>query len=218
MLPYITRDEAQRPSLFGPSLEEALGPGLVLTSEDLDAEVLLNRLRRLIPAQGRALGPLDADQVDEIRSVLHPEVRIGWGATSDEIVRVMDREQERLARTLGDGHRLLQGVAGSGKTIVLVCRVRYLRARHPDWRVLVLCFNRVLADAFRAAIADDQVEVSTFHAWCTRQLKAAGAAGGLRAGRPRECGLGSNQRRRRYSEGVAPVHRRNARLKALTSE
>ena len=67
MLPYITRDEAQRPSLFAPSLEEALGPGLVLTSEDLDAEVLLNRLRRLIPARGRALGPLDADQVDEIR-------------------------------------------------------------------------------------------------------------------------------------------------------
>ena len=138
-----------RPSLFGPSLEEALGPGLVLTSEDLDAEVLLNRLRRLSPAQGRARGPLDADQVDEIRSVLHPEVRIGWGGMSDEIVRVMDREQERLARTLGEGHRLLRGVAGSGKTIVLVCRVRYLRARHPDWRVLVLCFNRVLADAFR---------------------------------------------------------------------
>jgi hypothetical protein len=174
VLPYLTREEAQRPSLFGPSLEEALGPGLVLTGEDLDPKALPNRLRGLIPAHGTALGPLDADQVDEIRSVLHPEVRIGWGATSEEIVRAMDREQERLARTLGDGHQLLRGVAGSGKTIVLVCRARHLRAQHPDWRVLVLCFNRVLADSLRAAIADDQVEVSTFHAWCTRQLKAAG--------------------------------------------
>ena len=59
---------------------------------------LLNRLRRLIPAQGRALGPLDADQIDEIRSVLHPEVRIGWDATSDEIVRVMDREKALRGR------------------------------------------------------------------------------------------------------------------------
>ncbi|MGH7300875.1 MAG: UvrD-helicase domain-containing protein [Candidatus Rokuibacteriota bacterium] len=173
VLPYLTREEAQRPSLFGPSLEEALGPGLVLTGEDLDPEALPNRLRGLIPAHGTASGPLDPDQVDEIRSVLHPEVRIGWGATSEEIVRVMDREQERLARTLGDGHRLLRGVAGSGKTIVLVCRARHLRAQHPAWRVLVVCFNRVLADALRAAIADDQVEVSTFHAWCTQQLKAA---------------------------------------------
>ena len=174
VLPYLTREEAQRPSLFGPSLEEALGPGLVLTGADLNPEVLLNRLRGLIPAHGTAHGPLDADQVDEIRSVLHPEVRIGWGATSEEIVRAMDREQERIARTLGDGHRLLRGVAGSGKTIVLVCRARHLRAQHPDWRILVVCFNRVLADSLRAAIADDQVEVSTFHAWCTRQLKAAG--------------------------------------------
>ena len=174
VLPYLTREEAQRPSLFGPSLEEALGLGLVLTGEDLNSEVLLNRLRGLIPAHGTAHGPLAADQVDEIRSVLHPEVRIGWGATSEEIVRAMDREQERIARTLGDGHRLLRGVAGSGKTIVLVCRARHLRAQHPDWRVLVVCFNRVLADSLRAAIADDQVEVSTFHAWCTRQLKAAG--------------------------------------------
>ena len=174
VLPYLTREEAQRPSLFGPSLEEALGLGLVLTGEDLNSEVLLNRLRGLIPAHGTAHGPLAADQVDEIRSVLHPEVRVGWGATSEEIVRAMDREQERIARTLGDGHRLLRGVAGSGKTIVLVCRARHLRAQHPDWRILVVCFNRVLADSLRAAIADDQVEVSTFHAWCTRQLKAAG--------------------------------------------
>jgi hypothetical protein len=174
VLPYVTREEAQRPSLFGPSLEEALGPELVLTAEDLmNSNALLNRLRGLIPVQGSTHGLLDADQVDEIRSVLHPEVRIGWGATNEEIVQVMDREQERLARTLGEGHQLLRGVAGSGKTIVLVCRVRHLRAEHPDWRVLVVCFNRVLADALRAAIADSQVEVSTFHAWCTRQLKAA---------------------------------------------
>ena len=174
ILPNLTREELQRPSLFGPSLEQALGPGLLLTGQDLTPEALPSRLRALIPGHGAARGPMDADQVDEIRSVLHPEIRIGWGATSEEIVRVMDREQERLARTLGDGHRLLRGVAGSGKTIVLICRARYLRDQHPDWRVLVVCFNRVLADSLQAAIGDDHVEVSTFHAWCTRKLKAAG--------------------------------------------
>ena len=182
VLPYLTREEVQQPSLFGPSLEEALGPGLVLTASDLAGETLLPRLRRLVPTRG-VRGSLDAEQLDEIRSVLHPEIRIGWGATGEEIVRVMDREQERLARTLGDGHRLLRGVAGSGKTIVLVCRVRYLRTQHPDWRILVVCYNRVLADFLRTAIGNDGVEVLTFHAWCTRQLKAAGIDVPLPAGR-----------------------------------
>jgi hypothetical protein len=174
VLPYVTPEEMRQPSPFGPSLEEALGPGLVLTSADLAAGTLLRRLRGLIPARGAARGSLDPQQLDEIRSVLHPEIRIGWGATDKEIVRVMDLEQERLARTLGDGHRLLRGVAGSGKTIVLICRVRYLLAQHPDWHILVVCYNRVLANFLHRAIGDKRVEVSTFDTWGRQQLRAAG--------------------------------------------
>jgi AAA domain-containing protein len=162
--PYITPQEVGQPSL----------PGLVLTGADLAAERLLPRLRGLIPPRGAARGTLDVQQVDEIRSALHPEIRIGWGATGEEIVRVMDLEQERLARTLGDGHRLLRGVAGSGKTIVLICRVRYLLAQHPDWRILVVCYNRVLAGFLHRTIGDKRVEVSTFDAWGRQQLRAAG--------------------------------------------
>lgn len=173
VLPYVTPDDARAPSLFGPSLEETLGPGLVLTGADLTRERLLPRLRGLIPPRGTARGALDAQQIDEIRGVLHPEIRIGWGATGEEIVRAMDLEQERLARTLGEGHRLLRGVAGSGKTVVLICRVRHLLAQHPDWRILVVCYNRVLANWLHKTIGDKRVEVSTFDTWCRQQLKAA---------------------------------------------
>ncbi len=173
VLPYVTPEEVRQPSVFGPSLEEALGPGLVLTGADLAAGALLPRLRELVPARGGARGSLDPQQVDEIRGVLHPEIRIGWGATGEDIVRVMDLEQERLARTLGDGHRLLRGVTGSGKTLVLLCRVRYLLDQHPDWRILVVCYNRVLAGFLHRTIADKRVEVSTFDAWCRQQLRAA---------------------------------------------
>ena len=173
VLPYVTPEELRQPSLFGPSLEEALGPGLVITGADLAAGRLLPRLRGLLPARG-ARGWLDAQQIDEIRSVLHPEIRIGWGATDEDVVRVMDLEQERLARTLGDGHRLLRGVAGSGKTIVLICRVRYLLDQHPDWKILVVCYNRVLASFLHRTIGDKRVEVSTFDAWARQQLRTAG--------------------------------------------
>ncbi len=89
----------------------------------------------------------------------------------------MDREQERLVRTLGEGHRLLRGVAGSGKTIVLIGRARHLRERHPEWRILVLCFNRSLASSLRQAIPPDpHVEILTFHKWALGEINKSGVA------------------------------------------
>jgi len=167
-------EDVRAPSLFGPSLEEALEPGAVMTADDLLPEALLPRLRALLPDKAARLDPLGPAEVNEIRAVLYPEIRIGWGGSDAEILRVMDREQERLGRRLGDGHRLLRGVAGSGKTVTLICRARYLRAIRPDWRVLVLCFNRVLAESLRDALGDDPgIEVATFHAWCHARLQEA---------------------------------------------
>ena len=176
VLPSLTASDIQEPSLFGPTLEDALGAGLVLTADDLTDNRLLPRLRGLIPPWAARLPVLTPDQVDEIRAVLYPEIRVGWGRSDAEILEVMDREQERLARSLGDGHRLLRGVAGSGKTIALIGRARHLREVHPTWRILVLCFSKPLADFLKEAIdsADDQLEVLTFHAWCGRQLRTAG--------------------------------------------
>ena len=41
-------------------------------------------------------------------------------------MRVMDLQQEQLARSLGDGHRVIHGVAGSGKTLILGFRCVHL--------------------------------------------------------------------------------------------
>ena len=41
-----------------------------------------------------------------------------WGMFGvTDIVRVMDLQQEQLARSMGEGHRVIHGVAGSGKTM-----------------------------------------------------------------------------------------------------
>ena len=41
----------------------------------------------------------------------------------------MDLQQEQLARSMGEGHRVIHGVAGSGKTMILGYRAQYL-AKH----------------------------------------------------------------------------------------
>lgn len=177
VFPLLRRNDVRQPSLFGPCLEDALGPGAVLTSEDLAADRLLPALRTLVPRWAGTQEPLAPLHLDEIRGVLHPEIRIGWHPSDEEIERVMAGEQERIARTSGPGHRLLRGVAGSGKTLTLLCRARHLRDEHPDWQILVVCFNRVLADHLRESLgADDQMDVLHFHRWCWRALEGAGVA------------------------------------------
>lgn len=133
---------------------------------------------------------LSVPQIDRIRWQLFPEVRIDAptqdlfdddaseeDASSEtlvpDIVRVMDLHQEQLARSMGDGHRVIHGVAGSGKTLILGYRCLHL-ARAISKPILVLCFNITLAARLRCFIAEkgltEKVKVHHFHEWCGLQL------------------------------------------------
>ena len=174
VFPYLSSEDLERPSLFGPSLAGVLGGTTILSGEDLDRDRLLPALRRLIPSWVPGLDPLNSVEIDEIRGILHPEIRLGWGHSDTEILQVMDREQERLARAMGARHRMVRGVAGSGKTLILAARARHLSACQPDWRILVLCYNRVLADWLRTRVGKgSRIEVMHYHGWARQQLQRA---------------------------------------------
>jgi hypothetical protein len=131
--------------------------------------------------------PLTLPQFDRLRAILFPEVRIvqialpfdppPQQAGVDRVLSVMDLHQEQLARSLGSGHRIVRGVAGSGKTLILAFRAEYL-ARAATKPVLILCYANGIAgrleDAMQARGVEDRVQVSTFHAWCFRMLRTYG--------------------------------------------
>jgi len=122
-------------------------------------------------------------QMERVRWIMFPEVRIPVQAalfTPDQddevpdIMRVMDLQQEQLARSLGEGHRVIHGVAGSGKTMILGYRAEHL-AKFPSTKpILVLCYNRPLAQKLEATFVAkglaDRVHVRNFHKWCREQL------------------------------------------------
>ena len=95
-----------------------------------------------------------------------------------DLIRVLDLQQEQLARSLGEGHRVIHGVAGSGKTLILGYRAEHL-AKICSRPILVLCYNRTLAKRLASTIAAkglaDKVLVHTFHQWCRAQLLAYNA-------------------------------------------
>jgi AAA domain/Nuclease-related domain/UvrD-like helicase C-terminal domain len=120
--------------------------------------------------------PLDKLQIDQLRGIIHPHIvvrsstqklRDHHGADKGKFIsllRVLDSKQEQKARNIGPGHRLLFGVAGSGKTTILIARAKYLAEQHQDQQGLVLCFNRPLAAYLHTQLADySNLTVTTFH-------------------------------------------------------
>ena len=134
----------------------------ILTRTDLTEQRLPGALRRIL-GDGRPR-PLSESQQKRARAVVNPEIVLlppraeslplfqDPEIPAGDVIRVMDREQERVAEHLGVGYRVLRGVAGSGKTLVLAHRARHLHKHWPNWRILVLCFNRVLANALRTMV------------------------------------------------------------------
>lgn len=169
-----------------PGFDAVFPPARTLLRDDLDdsvdPETFVQRLSGLFTVDlAQRLTPA---QRERIRWHLFPELRLGEPAPAPaamppetlpevpDLLQVMDLQQEQVARTLGDGHRVIHGVAGSGKTMILVHRARLLaREAEPARPVLVLCYNRALADRIEALVAPDEplrarLQVRTFHGWC----------------------------------------------------
>jgi hypothetical protein len=154
-------------------------------SESADPDRFREQIWRMVV---RPLGPpLSMPQFDRLRALLFPEVRIPQlsldlpqeapartAPNGDRTLAVMDLQQEQLARSLGEGHRILRGVAGSGKTLILAFRAEHV-ARAATRPVLVLCYGNGIAGRLENAMQDrgveDRVQVSTFHAWCWRMAR-----------------------------------------------
>ncbi|NEU77582.1 AAA family ATPase [Nostoc sp. UIC10630] len=133
---------------------------------------------------------LTSSQIDRIRWHIFPELRISAKQLSlfdvdtteespqlqiPDILKIMDLQQEQLARSLGDGHRVIHGVAGSGKTMILAYRCQHL-AQVSNKPILVLCFNVSLAAKLRQVVQEDpnkisRIKVRHFHGWCMDLLK-----------------------------------------------
>lgn len=160
----------------------------VLFREDLAPESLLNRLRGL----ARLYFPprLTAAQVEFLRGLVAPEFCIepvSAAASPCQLDPVqiqlvttdlfLPPPEQRLVRDLSV--RLVRGVAGSGKTLLLLMRAKLLQRLQPSWRILVLTYNRDLAHFLvgyfdRLGGDPSAVQITHFHKWCRDLLVEAG--------------------------------------------
>jgi hypothetical protein len=142
----------------------------------LAGEALVEALRPFIQPSW-PFPKLGEEEVKALRAVIHPEILLGDKVSIDrllrsgrvlddqqDVVQILDLQQEEHAQALGDGHRIVYGVAGSGKTVLLLARAKRL-AETRSGRILVTCYNRILAVWMAAQLRDfPRVTVMNFHA------------------------------------------------------
>ena len=101
-----------------------------------------------------------------LRQLLFPVVRIDLperdtknGYTHRiERLRVLDHNQEVIARKFDGGHRIISGPSGSGKSLVLVHKAAFLKQYNSDIEnILFVCYNITLVNYIKRLLAEKQV-------------------------------------------------------------
>lgn len=111
-----------------------------------------------------------------VRTIIHPEILIQKPTQTEHQnlsqnedgtqLKILDLKQEQNARSIGSGHRIIYGVAGSGKTILLIARARLLYKGDPENEILILCYNLTLSSYLRAALSDcPNINIFHFDGW-----------------------------------------------------
>ncbi|AXH98285.1 nuclease [Sporosarcina sp. PTS2304] len=198
-------------------LYSVIEPHLSFTRDEIDPdheafteENLLEKIANMFIVPYRMREPLGQEEIDAIRYHLFPEVRISAefkqpSPYQDQLllslhdIKTMDLHQENMAKQIGDKNRLIRGVAGSGKTLILASRAKLLAREHPDWKILILCYNISLAQNIEQMIshmmnepeslfdfdftnegqprqsADHLINVRNFHSWLRNDLRISEA-------------------------------------------
>lgn len=191
--------------ILAPSLPPDEFPGHSWMVDGESVRLLSGRVLRKSDWLARALlsmptPSLPQTAIDHWRASAVPEVRINLPRPRanrvredepDIALRLLDYKQERCARldiepapaamrTLANnlGLRIITGVAGCGKTLLLVHRARLLATHFPSARVLIVSHNRPLIRDVRHRVESSschgQINCLTFYQWLAGVMPSPG--------------------------------------------
>lgn len=170
VLPNLSEEDYHALKLDDPKLE--MDPKHIIFQKEVKNQTLFSK--RLFENFPELPKPLSPEQQIAIRRCLREETTIdapggkegllpgvlpeGEIEISNKLssdVFAIDVEQEELAKDLGSGPRLLRGIAGTGKTLIMLMRAKLLASNAESsgakLRILVLCWNVSLANYMRQA-------------------------------------------------------------------
>ncbi|SHF84901.1 Uncharacterized conserved protein [Loktanella atrilutea] len=139
--------------------------------------------------RGKTYRGLKPDEIKLARQILRPDLDTalslgGYLTGVDERLLQLTNEQIRTSRRLAANPRtVVRGAAGTGKSVIALERAKQLSA--DGKKVLMLCFNQLLAGHIRNGFAGDQraatLEVRHVHALYRDLIASAGLLDSLAA-------------------------------------
>lgn len=90
-------------------------------------------------------------------------------------IKALDIEQERFAKRINEGHYMVSGIPGSGKTVTLIARALHMLRENPEWKIRIVTYNKSLKNKMLSKIEKSKLEaeheglnihnisISTFH-------------------------------------------------------
>lgn len=82
---------------------------------------------------------------------------------------VLDLQQAATAQRRIKDVLLVTGPPGSGKSLVLAARAKWLARDHPDWRIQIVCFNKLLVPYLRQLTKDTGTCIDLMSTFMTKQ-------------------------------------------------
>lgn len=178
VFPHISREEWAKSPFRGVLKEErVLFWDEVREDSGLRGEAFAEWIKDRFPP--RFPFRMDAAKIDKIRKAIFPiavaKIPARAGKSSQERTTILlDHDQENLARTLGSGRLLIDGPAGSGKTLVVASRaINLLQSDRRIKRALAVCFNLSLAGYIKrlicergGALGSGGIDVMPFYPLC----------------------------------------------------
>jgi len=133
---------------------------------DPTGNAFLEALRRMFPPKFDF--NLPGKSVDHLKQLLFPTVKIELPERNEEDefyeqlkrLKVLDHNQEALARKFDGGHRIITGPSGSGKTLVLVHKAAFLKKYNKKIKnILFVCYNITLVKYIRRLLSAKKVPI-----------------------------------------------------------
>jgi len=160
-VPDVERVPTQRMIVAGDATRSDNG---LLTYDDAKTGAFITQL----PAR-----QLDVTAIDALAAFFAPRVSIvvpRRTPMSDEDAGdraeqrlLLDADQSEIAQRKVEDVLVVTGPPGSGKTLVLAARAKWLAAKHPSWRIVILCYNRLLVPYLRQLVwGHANIDVHTF--------------------------------------------------------
>jgi hypothetical protein len=153
----------------------------ILTMDDLAA--IEPAILRAFKTGGGGKRELSAQNFDAVRRALAPEfrvyepLRVSVDAAGETLARLTRQQLQVLRGFDANARAIIEGVAGSGKTLLAMQRARSLAKTHDA--VLFTCYNAELAKWIREEMAEDladnggKITVQNFHRLASGLCKQA---------------------------------------------